>query len=245
MFLRVHYELTLEMVDPQTRELLYESLTPKGATFRKGYGISGRLANFLDNNPDRIAMAFSIMLSLPGVPIIYYGDEIGVQNNFANARKSAKDREAKQKSQKDKVTMLSYFDSRDINRGPIKKSVFYNAMKDSVSFNHRVYSRVKKLIKVRKQTPVLSHGTFVELKTESPEIFAYVREYNGERIVIINNLSNSRERAVVNFINDNFGKKAKDVYFKDLLSDKMIRAKAQNKQITVRLKPYDALWLKL
>ena len=141
--------------------------------------------------------------------------------------------------------MLSYFDSRDINRGPIKKSVFYNAMKDSVSFNHRVYSRVKKLIKVRKQTPVLSHGTFVELKKESPEIFAYVREYNGERIVIINNLSNSRERAVVNFINDNFGKKAKDVYFKDLLSDKMIRAKAQNKQITVRLKPYDALWLKL
>lgn len=245
MFLRVHDELTLEMVDPQTRELLYESLTPKGATFRKGYGISGRLANFLDNNPDRIAMAFSIMLSLPGVPIIYYGDEIGVQNNFANARKSAKDREAKQKSQKDKVTMLSYFDSRDINRGPIKKSVLYNAMKDSVSFNHRVYSRVKKLIKVRKQTPVLSHGTFVELKTESPEIFAYVREYNGERIVIINNLSNSRERAVVNFINDNFGKKAKDVYFKDLLSDKMIRAKAQNKQITVRLKPYDALWLKL
>ena len=85
----------------------------------------------------------------------------------------------------------------------------------------------------------------MELKTESPEIFAYVREYNGERIIIINNLSNSRERAVVNFINDNFGKKAKDVYFKDLLSDKMIRAKAQNKQITVRLKPYDALWLKL
>ena len=243
MFLRVHDELTLEMVDPQIRELLYESLTPKGAAFRKGWGIAGRLANFLDNDPDRIAMAFSIMLSLPGVPIIYYGDEIGVQNNFANAKKSAKDREAKQK--KDKVKMLSYFDSRDINRGPIKKSVFYNAMKESVSFNHRVYSRVKQLIKVRKQTPVLSHGTFVELKTESPEVFAYVREYNGERIVVINNLSDSRERATVNFINDNFGKKDKDVYFKDLLSGKMIRVRAQNKQITVRLKPYDALWLKL
>ncbi len=243
MFLRVHDELTLEMVDPQIRELLYESLTPKGAAFRKGWGIAGRLANFLDNDPDRIAMAFSIMLSLPGVPIIYYGDEIGVQNNFANAKKSAKDREAKQK--KDKVKMLSYFDSRDINRGPIKKSVFYNATKDSVSFNHRVYSRVKQLIKVRKQTPVLSHGTFVELKTETPEVFAYVREYNGERIVVINNLSDSRERATVNFINDNFGKKDKDVYFKDLLSGKMIRVRAQNKQITVRLKPYDALWLKL
>ena len=141
--------------------------------------------------------------------------------------------------------MLSYFDSRDINRGPIKKSVFFNAIKESSSFNHRVYAKVKRLIKVRKQTPVLSHGTFVELKTQSPEVFAYVREFEGERIVVINNLSNSRVRATVNFINDNFGKKSKDVYFKDLLSDKMIRAKAENKQIVVRLKPYDSLWLKL
>ena len=245
MFLRVHDELTLEMVNAQTRELLYDSLMPKGATFRKGWGVSGRLANFLDNDPDRIAMAFSIMLSLPGVPIIYYGDEIGVQNNFANAKKIAKAREAKQKSQPNQAKMLSYFDSRDINRGPIKKSVFFNAIKESSSFNHRVYAKVKRLIKVRKQTPVLSHGTFVELKTQSPEVFAYVREFEGQRIVVINNLSNSRVRATVNFINDNFGKKSKDVYFKDLLSDKMIRAKAENKQIVVRLKPYDSLWLKL
>ena len=245
MFLRVHDELTLEMVNAQTRELLYDSLMPKGATFRKGWVVSGRLANFLDNDPDRIAMAFSIMLSLPGVPIIYYGDEIGVQNNFANAKKIAKAREAKQKSQPNQAKMLSYFDSRDINRGPIKKSVFFNAIKESSSFNHRVYAKVKRLIKVRKQTPVLSHGTFVELKTQSPEVFAYVREFEGERIVVINNLSNSRVRATVNFINDNFGKKSKDVYFKDLLSDKMIRAKAENKQIVVRLKPYDSLWLKL
>lgn len=248
MFLRVHDELTLEMVDPETRALLYESLTPKGATFRKGYGVSGRLANFLDNDPDRIAMAFSIMLSLPGVPIIYYGDEIGVQNNFANARKSAKAREAKQKTaaaSDNKVTMLSYFDSRDINRGPIKKSVFYNAMKDSVSFNHRVYVRVKNLIKVRKQNPAFTKGTFTELKTQTPEVFAYVREYNGQRVVVINNLSSDRVRANVNFINDNFGKKEKDVYFKDLLTGKMVRVRAENKQISVRLKPYDALWLKL
>ncbi len=246
IFLRVHDELTLEMVNEKTRELLYDGLAPKGAAFRKGYGVSGRLASFLDKNPDRIGMAFSILLSLPGVPIIYYGDEIGMPNNFANAKSSAKMREAKQKSQsKNRTKMLSYFDSRDINRGPIKQQVFLDAMKNKDSYNHRVFSRVQKLIKVRKQNPVMTRGDFTEVKTESPEVFAYVRAYNDDRVIVINNLSNNKTRATVIFTDDNFGKKTKDVYLKDLLTDKMVRAKAQNKKLTVRLKPYDAMWLKL
>ena len=246
MFLRVHDELTLEMVNEKTRELLFDGLAPKGAAFRKGYGVSGRLASFLDRDPDRIGMAFSILLSLPGVPIIYYGDEIGMTNNYANAKQSAKIREQKQKSdKKNKTKMLSYFDSRDINRGPIKQKVFYDAMKNSDSYNHRVYARVKKLIRVRKQYPVITRGTFTEIKTEAPEVFAYVREYQNDRIVVINNLSNDRIRATVVFTNDDFGKKSKDIFLKDLLTDKMVRARVQNKKLTVRLQPYDAMWLKL
>ena len=248
IFLRVHDELTLEMVNEKTRELVYEGLVPKGASFRKGYGVSGRLASFLDSNPDRIGMAFSILMSMPGVPIIYYGDEIGCRNNYINANKSAKIRENKQKSEKNpnkKVEMLSYFDSRDINRGPIPDKIFYNAMSNKGDYGNRVYERVRKLIAVRKQNPVMSRGTFVELKTESEKIFAYVREIPGERIVVINNLSDDKVRATVNFVNDDFGKKSKDIYLKDLLTDKMVRAKVQNKQLTVRLNPYGAMWLKL
>ena len=213
IFLRVHDELTLEMVNEKTRELIYEGLVPKGAEFRKGYGVSGRLANFLDNNPERIGMAFSILLSMPGV-----------------AKKSAKIREAKekQKNQENKVKMLSYFDSRDINRGPIAQTTFYNAMKNSNSYNHKVYERVQKLI-----------------KTDSPEVFAYVRGLENNRVVVINNLSDNRVRASVNFIDDDFGKKSKDVFMLNLLTGKMVRVKVQNKKLTVRLKPYDALWLKL
>ena len=246
MFLRVHDELTLEMVNEKTRELLFDGLAPKGAAFRKGYGVSGRLASFLDKNPDRIGMAFSILLSLPGVPIIYYGDEIGMPNNYANAKQSAKIREQKQKAdKKNKAKMLSYFDSRDINRGPIKQKVFYDAMKNTDSYNHRVYARVKKLIRVRKQYPVMTRGTFTEIKTESPEVFAYVREYKDDRIVVINNLSSDKIKATVIFTNDDFGKKSKDIFLKDLLTDKMVRAKAQNKKFTVRLDAYDAMWLKM
>ena len=248
IFLRVHDELTLEMVDPETRSLLYEDLAPKGAAFRKGYGVSGRLANFLDNNPDRIGMAFSILLSLPGVPVIYFGDEIGVQNNFANAKRSANLRENKQKSQKNSKNnpkLLSYFDSRDINRGPITKSVFDNAVSQKGSYNNKVYERVKKLIKIRKQYPVMSRGTFIQVKTESPDVFAYERENDTDRIIVINNLSRRRSNATVIFVDDDFGKKEKDIYLKDLLTDKMVRAKVKNKELTVRLNPYDAMWLKM
>lgn len=248
LFLRVHDELTLEMVNQKTRELIFDDLAPKGAAFRKGFGVSGRMANFLDNNPDRIGMAFSILMSLPGIPIIYYGDEIGIQNNFANAKKSAKLRENKQKSAKsvkNNVSMLSYFDSRDINRGPITQKTFEDAVNHKGTYNNRVYERVKQLIKVRKQYPVITRGSFVELKTKSPEVFAYVRATDEDRVVVINNLSNKKIKATVLFTDDNFGKKGKDIYLKDLLTDKMIRAKVENKELSVRLNAYDALWLKM
>ncbi len=245
IFLRVHDELTLEMVNQKTRDLLFEDLAPKGAAFRKGFGVSGRLANFLDNDPERIGMAFSILLSLPGVPIIYYGDEIGIQNNFANARRSARIREYKQTHSKDKVKMLSYFDSRDINRGPITEETYKKAVEEKGSYNNIVYERVKKLIRLRKYYPVMTRGSFVEIKTESPEVFAYVRALDDTRVVVINNLTNDRIKATINLTDDDFGKKAKEVYFYDLLTDKMTKAQVKNKQLTVKLKPYDAMWLKM
>ena len=86
------------------------------------------MANFLDNNPNRIEMAFSILLSMPGIPIIYYGDEIGVRNNFENATDSAKERF--EKSKMSKFKLLSYFDSRDINRGAVPAKLFYGSTKN-------------------------------------------------------------------------------------------------------------------
>ncbi len=112
-FLRVHDELTLEMVSPEVRNIIFEDLITKGADFRNGFGVSGRLANFLDKNPNRIEEAFAILLSVSGVPIIYYGDEVGAANNYENAKKSAQNRIKKEKSS---VNLLSVFDSRDINQ---------------------------------------------------------------------------------------------------------------------------------
>ena len=247
VFLRVHDELSLEMVDVKTREIVYNALINKGAEFRKGLGVSGRMANFLDNNPNRIEMAFSILLSMPGIPIIYYGDEIGVRNNFENAKESAKARFERSKLAKFKLT--SYFDSRDINRGAVPAKLFYGSSKDYYEFNSRVYKKVKNLISVRKNLPAMSRGDFTLLKTKSPSNFSYISSYENEKILVINNLSDEKliaeitiPMSVVLNAEDN-----KITSFKNLINgdDVKVNVSLKNRTMNLRIAPYGVVWLKL
>ncbi len=244
VFLRVHDELTLEMVNNQIRELIYDGLADKGAEFRKGYGVSGRMADFLDNDPERINMAFSILLSLKGIPVIYYGDEIGSRNNYSFAQRRAKYRERKNKTKNgEKTEMLSYFDSRDIHRGAIKKSAFYRAMNNSNNFNSKIYKKVKRLIQVRKAYPTLSRGDFSEVKSSKKEVLSYLRKGKNDRILIINNLSDDRIYTELESSDFNFDKFSGEIEMKELISMKNKVLKIDNKKLIVRLRPYESLWL--
>ena len=246
VFLRVHDELTLEMIDVPTREIIYNALVSKGAEFRKGLGVSGRLANFLDNDPDRIEMAFSILMSMPGIPIVYYGDEVGVRNNFANARKNEKERIIKHK--KSKFKLLSYFDSRDINRGAVPAKLFYGASKDYYEFNSKVYKKVKNLIALRKSLPSMSRGDFTLLKTASPHNFAYIRSYKDEKILVINNLSDEKLIAEITIPVDIVLKSDGHIdHLKNLINDDDVSVdiSLKNRTMHLRIQPYGAVWLKL
>ncbi|MBQ4077832.1 alpha-glucosidase C-terminal domain-containing protein [bacterium] len=244
IFLRVHDELTLEMVNKETRELLYEDLADKGAEFRKGYGISGRMADFLDNNPDRINMAFAILLSLKGIPIIYYGDEIGSRNNFSYAQRWAKIRERKNKSKNgEKTEMLSYFDSRDIHRGAIKRNTFYRAMYRNNNFKSRIYKKVKRLIEVRKNYPTISRGDFTEIKTNKSEVFSYLRTGKYDKILMLNNLSESKIFAEINISDLGLNNENTLIKMTELITKEEKTFKIEDKKIVVRLKPYETMWL--
>ena len=246
VFLRVHDELTLEMIDPETREIIYNSLVSKGAEFRKGLGVSGRLANFLDNNPDRIEMAFSILMSMPGIPIVYYGDEVGVRNNFENAKKSEQERYERHKTSKFKL--LSYFDSRDINRGAVPAKLFYGSSKDYYAFNSKVYKKVKNLIALRKSLPSMSKGDFTLVKTASPSNFAYIRSFKDERILVINNLSKDKLIAEITIPVDIVLKSEGHIdHFKNLVNgdDVSVNISLKNRTMHLRIAPYGIVWLKL
>ncbi len=240
-FLRVHDELTLEMVNQETRELLYEDLAEKGAEFRKGYGISGRLANFLDNDIDRINMTFAILLSLKGIPIIYYGDEIGSQNNFSYAQRWAKIREKRNKIKNNE--MLSYFDSRDIHRGAIKRNTFYRAMYRNNNFNSKIYKNVKRLIEVRKNYNTISRGDFVEVKSNKSEVFSYLRTGKYDRILIVNNLSEDKVYAELDCSLFNFTEEQTEIKMNELITKNPKIFKIENKKLIIKLKPYETMWL--
>lgn len=247
-FLRVHDELTLEMVTPEMRDLIYNALEPKGAPFRKGFGVAGRMANFLDENHDHIEMAFSVLLSMPGIPIIYYGDEIGAKNNFDNAKKSADLR--KKKQFKSKIKLLSFFDSRDINRGTLTKQAFYDATTTTKTYSGKIFHKVQKMIELRKEIPALRRGTLSILKTEKPYIFAYIRSYKGEKYLIVNNLANKRCTAEIDLPKEVLLKSLKNkenVYLKNVLTDDEYKLKVSLKDKKTRLLmyPYAVVWLKL
>ena len=246
VFLRVHDELTLEMVEPQVREIIYKELSPKGASFRKGFGVSGRMANFLDKDPDRIELAFSILMSLPGIPIIYYGDEVGVANNFKNAKKSEVKRKIRQRN--NKLKLLSYFDSRDIHRGEVPAKLFYGSTKDYYEFNSKVYKKVKNLIHLRKSIPAMSRGEFIPINTKSPANFAYIRKDKNQQILVINNLSDEKLVAEITLPVEVILKNNRRITsFKNLINDDNVKVdlSLKNKTMHLRVPPYGVLWLEI
>lgn len=244
-FLRVHDELTLEMVSPEVRNIIFEDLVTKGADFRNGFGVSGRLANFLDKNPNRIEEAFAILFSVSGVPIIYYGDEVGAANNYENAKKSAENRIKKEKTAQN---LLSVFDSRDINRGQIPQKLFYGSTKGYYEFNSKVYNKVKNLIEIRKKYPVMVNGDFEILKTKSKHNFCYIRKNKEQQILVINNLSKDKLIAEITIpptvVLKNNGRITS---LKNLINndDVKVNISLQNRTMHLRIAPYQVLWLEL
>ena len=244
IFLRVHDELTLEMVSPEVRDLIFENLEPKGAGFRNGFGVSGRLANFLDKNPDRIKLAFAIMFSTPGIPIVYYGDEVGVTNNFENAKKSAINRKNKNKFLK----LLSVFDSRDINRGPVPKKLFYGSQRGWYIFNSKVYYNTKHFLDVRKSLPVMTDGELDILRTSSKNCLSYIRKNSTSEILVINNLSKNKiivdiPLPITTIIKNN----RKITRLRNLLTGENVRVNVTFPDNTIHmlLAPYQVLWFDL
>ena len=244
IFLRLHDELTLEMVSPQVRELVFENLVDKGESFRQGYGVSGRLANFLDKNPTRIEQAFALLLSLPGIPIIYYGDEVGAVNNFSNAKKSAHLREKDENSKE----LKSSYDSRDIHRGNVAKKLFLGSTKGYWEFNSKVYSKVQNLISLRKNLEVFANGDFEILKTESNFNLSFIRKNKDKQILVINNLSNRKLLTDIS-IPKNYIPKEKGTItsLKNLINDNNIKVNLsnQNNKLHLKLSPYQTVWLEL
>ncbi|PZR95815.1 MAG: maltose alpha-D-glucosyltransferase [Candidatus Chloroheliales bacterium] len=230
--LRNHDELTFEMVSVAEREFLFNYYAPDPKQ-RINWGVRRRLAPLLDNDPRRILLAYSTLFTLPGSPIIYYGDEIGMGDNI-----SLPDRNGVRTPMQWDNGLNAGFSTADPARlyAPVVAAPPYDPTHVNVAAQQAgpdsLYHRLRQLIAVRKAHPAFGLGRFELHQTDNPAILAHSREWQGERIIALHNLSSQPQPFVI------------PTAFAALPATDLLTGVeyAEMRQIT-QLEPYQYLWL--
>jgi maltose alpha-D-glucosyltransferase/alpha-amylase len=189
LFLRNHDELTLEMVTDDERDYMWSEYA-KDPRMRLNLGIRRRLAPLLDNGRRQIELFYGLLLSLPGTPILYYGDEIGMGDNiFLGDRDGVR---TPMQWSADRNGGFSRADFAQLYLPPLMDPVYgYQAV--NVEAQQRSESSllhwVRRYLAVRKRWPVFGEGEFGSLSPDNPAIFAFLRSFDDIVVLCVNNLS--------------------------------------------------------
>lgn len=193
IFLRNHDELTLEMVTNKERDYMYQ-MYAADMRMRINLGIRRRLAPLMENNPDKVKLMNSLLLSMPGSPIIYYGDEIGMGDNvFLGDRNGVR---TPMQWSPDRNAGFSKADPQRLYLPPVMDPLYgYEAV--NVEAQSRDTSSLlnwmKRVLTVRKSHCAFGRGTLEFLRPGNRKILAYLREYADESILCVANLSRSAQ----------------------------------------------------
>jgi maltose alpha-D-glucosyltransferase/alpha-amylase len=189
LFLRNHDELTLEMVTDEERDYMWAEYA-RDPRMKLNLGIRRRLAPLLEGGRRRIELLNSLLFSLPGSPIIYYGDEIGMGDNvFLGDRNGVR---TPMQWSSDRNAGFSKADSARLY-APLISDPLYGYQSVNVEAQLRTPSSLlnwmKRLIRLRKRYKVFGRGSITFLEPENQKVLAYTRDYQDEHVLIINNLS--------------------------------------------------------
>ena len=193
LFLRNHDELTLEMVTDIERDYMYD-IYARDKTMRLNLGIRRRLAPLLDNDRRRIELMNGMLFSLPGTPIIYYGDEIGMGDNIYLG-----DRNGVRTPMQWSGGWNGGFSTGDpesLYSPPILNPVYgYQAVNvlSQKRSEHSLLSWMKHIIQVRRSSPVFGSGSIEFLYPANHRVLAYVRQLGKETVLVVNNLSSAAQ----------------------------------------------------
>ena len=199
IFLRNHDELTLEMVTDDERDYMYAEYA-KDPRMKANIGIRRRLAPLLDNDRNQLELFTALLLSLPGSPVLYYGDEIGMGDNIWLG-----DRDGVRTPMQWTPDRNAGFSTADPGRLylPMLMDPIYGYQALNVEAQQRnpgsLLHWTKRMIEIRKRHPVFGLGGYEELSSSNPSVLAFVREHTDERppggadpddrILCVNNLS--------------------------------------------------------
>jgi maltose alpha-D-glucosyltransferase / alpha-amylase len=189
IFLRNHDELTLEMVTDEERDYMYKEYA-RDPRMRANVGIRRRLAPLLDNDRNQQELFTALLLSLPGSPVLYYGDEIGMGDNIWLG-----DRDAVRTPMQWTPDRNAGFSTATpgrlylpINQDPLYgyQAINVEAQRDNTA---SVLHWTRVMLAVRRQHEAFAVGTFHELGASNPSVLAFVRQSNDDLVLCVNNMS--------------------------------------------------------
>jgi maltose alpha-D-glucosyltransferase/alpha-amylase len=193
IFLRNHDELTLEMVTDIERDYMYDEYATDKA-MRINRGIRRRLAPMMDNDRRRIELLNGLLMSMPGTPIVYYGDEIGMGDNIYLG-----DRNGVRTPMQWDGDANAGFSAADPERlySPVISNAVYGYQAINVAAQKRTEHSLLRwmvaLIKLRNSFQVFGRGSIAFLKPANHRVLAYIREFGDEMVLVVNNLSSSAQ----------------------------------------------------
>ncbi|HEX7079249.1 MAG TPA: maltose alpha-D-glucosyltransferase [Candidatus Eisenbacteria bacterium] len=192
-FLRNHDELTLEMVTDVERDYMVEEYA-RDPVARINLGIRRRLAPLLDGDRRRIELLNGLLMSLPGSPVLYYGDEIGMGDNVFLG-----DRNGVRTPMQWTGGWNAGFSTADPERlyQPLILNPIYGYQAVNVESQrrseHSLLQWMRRLIRVRRSHPVFGRGTIEFLHPANHRVLAYTRTHESESVLVVNNLSSSAQ----------------------------------------------------
>ena len=189
IFLRNHDELTLEMVSDEERDYMWAEYA-KDPRMKANIGIRRRLAPLLENDINQIELFTALLLSLPGSPVLYYGDEIGMGDNIWLG-----DRDGVRTPMQWTPDRNAGFSTCDPGRLylPVNMDSIYGFQVTNVESQTRNSSSLlhwmRRMIRVRKANPAFGLGTFHDIGGSNPSVLAFVRAFGDDIVLCVNNLS--------------------------------------------------------
>jgi maltose alpha-D-glucosyltransferase/alpha-amylase len=189
IFLRNHDELTLEMVTDEERDYMYSEYA-RDRRMRINVGIRRRLAPLVDNSRRRLELLNSLLLSMKGTPVIYYGDEIGMGDNVYLG-----DRNGVRTPMQWTGDRNAGFSRADVHAlySPLVSDPVYGYQAVNVEAQDRVpgslLNWMKRMIRIRRNHRVFGRGTLEFLHPENRRVLVYLRELEESRILCVANLS--------------------------------------------------------
>ncbi len=189
IFLRNHDELTLEMVTDEERDYMYAEYA-KDPRMKANIGIRRRLATLLENDRNQLELFSALLLSLPGSPVLYYGDEIGMGDNIWLG-----DRDGVRTPMQWTPDRNAGFSSADPQRLhlPVVADPVYGYQVTNVEAQLRSTTSLlhwtRRMIEIRKQHPTFGMGSHCEVGSRNPTVLCYTREFGDDIVLCVNNLS--------------------------------------------------------